>query len=152
MIPFRLMWPTIHLTHKCANSSLPHGQLKSQGWVASKKKHDFLVIKYWVGGWVFHTLWLMGSPQINMSIGDISAKEILSLYSPSGKSFMWFFVLPCVIVKLPSPFKVMTTFWLLRRFWAEEILGRETWRKGSMLRWSLCRCHVRNFYHFADIW
>ena len=30
--------------------------------------------------------WLMASPQINMSIGDISAKEILSLYSPSGKS------------------------------------------------------------------
>ena len=29
-----------------------------------------------------------GFPQINMSIGDISAKEILSLYSPSGKSNM----------------------------------------------------------------
>ena len=30
---------------------------------------------------------LIDGPQINMTIGDISEKEILSLYSPSGRSF-----------------------------------------------------------------
>ena len=102
-IPFRLMWPTIPLTRKCANSNLQVGQLKSLGWVQKKLLHEkdceknvkrMFINDNTADNWLLLAdgWWLMASPQINMSIGDISAKEILSLYSPSGKSGIFFYI------------------------------------------------------------
>ena len=76
MKTLRSTWPTIRLIHKCANSSSHRGQRRWPGWAAYILK-DLL------------SHWLIDDPQINMTIGDISEKEILSLYSPSGRSFNW---------------------------------------------------------------
>ena len=55
-------------------------ELKLASWTTEVTRVSSLHLKRF-------TRALIDGPQINMTIGDISEKEILSLYSPSGRSF-----------------------------------------------------------------
>ena len=56
-------------------------ELKFASWTTEVTRVSTLHLKR------FTRVLLIDGPQINMTIGDISEKEILSLYSPSGRSF-----------------------------------------------------------------
>ena len=75
------------------------------------------------GFWPTFEVMADGFPQINMSIGDISAKEILSLYSPSGKSNIANFPISMWLQLLSflrwQPFHLLGVF-ELKKFWAER--------------------------------